>query len=103
VHKGVTGITLTAGGAGYTSDPTCTLTGGGGSPAATCTSIINGVDTLAPQAYPAQVGWDFATGIGTVNACNLVESTAWLPTVTAAQPGEAPKPEFRSLCLSPAN
>jgi len=76
---GVTGITLTAGGSGYTSDPTCTLTGGGGAPTATCSAIINGVTSLAPQAYPAGVGWDFATGIGTVNAYNLVFSTAWAP------------------------
>ena len=74
---GVTGITLTAGGSGYTSNPTCTLTGGGGSPAAICASWINGVTTLAPQAYPAGVGWDFATGIGTVNAYNLVMNPAW--------------------------
>jgi subtilase family serine protease len=73
---GVTGITVTAGGSGYTSDPTCTLTGGGGSGAA-CTPIINGVTSLSPQAYPATVGWDFATGIGTVNAFNLVNSSAW--------------------------
>ena len=73
---GVTGITITAGGSGYTSDPTCTLTGGGGT-GATCTAIINGVTSLSPQAYPATVGWDFATGIGTVNAYNLVYSAAW--------------------------
>lgn len=74
---GVTGITITAGGTGYTSDPTCTLSGGGGAPAATCASVINGVTSLSPQAYPAGVGWDFATGIGTVNVYNLVYSTAW--------------------------
>jgi hypothetical protein len=53
------------------------LTGGGGSPAATCGSWINGVTSLTPQAYPATVGWDFATGIGTVNAYNLVMNPAW--------------------------
>jgi subtilase family serine protease len=73
---GVTGITLIAGGSGYTSDPGCALTGGGGT-GAICASIINGVTTLAPQAYPTQVGWDFATGIGTVNAYNLVMSPLW--------------------------
>ncbi len=78
-HVGVTGISLTAGGSGYTSDPTCTLSGGGGAPNAVCTSIINGVTALDPQAYPATVGWDFATGIGTVNAYNLVMNSAWLP------------------------
>jgi len=76
-NVGVTGIKLTAGGSGYTSNPTCTLSGGGGAPTATCAPIINGVTGLAPQAYPAGTGWDFATGIGTVNAYNLVNSTAW--------------------------
>jgi hypothetical protein len=28
-------------------------------------------------AYGTQTGWDFATGIGTVNATNLVNATAW--------------------------
>ncbi len=73
---GVTGITIVAGGSGYTSNPTCTLAGGGGTGAA-CAAIINGVTTLAPQAYPAGIGWDFATGIGTVNAYNLVFSSGW--------------------------
>lgn len=76
-NTGVTGITIIAGGSGYTSDPTCALTGGGGSPTATCAAIINGVTSLSPQAYPAGIGWDFATGIGTVNAYNLVFSAAW--------------------------
>jgi hypothetical protein len=39
--------------------------------------VINGVTSLSPQAYPAGIGWDFATGIGTVNAYNLVFSSAW--------------------------
>jgi hypothetical protein len=78
VHTGVTGITITAGGSGYTSDPTCALSGGGGSPTASCASIINGVTQLNPQAYPATSGWDFATGIGTVNAYNLVMSSYWV-------------------------
>jgi subtilase family serine protease len=29
------------------------------------------------QAYPAQTGWDFASGLGSVNAYNLVMSSAW--------------------------
>ena len=75
---GVTGISITASGSGYTADPTCTLSGGGGSPAATCASVINGVTSQTPQAYPATVGWDFATGIGTVNGYNLVFSPFWV-------------------------
>jgi subtilase family serine protease len=84
-NVGVTGITLTSGGSGYTSDPVCTLTGGGGVPAATCTPIINGVTSLTPQAYPAGTGWDFATGIGTVNAYNMVFSSFWTTTVAASK------------------
>ncbi len=84
---GVTGITLTAGGSGYTTDPTCTLTGGGGSPTAACASVINGVTSLSPQAYPAGTGWDFATGIGTVNVYNLVNSTAWTSALVPAVRG----------------
>jgi subtilase family serine protease len=34
-------------------------------------SLTNG---LEQPAYPAQTGWDFATGIGTVNAYNLVKA-----------------------------
>lgn len=81
---GVTGITLTFGGTGYTSDPACTLSGGGGAPPATCTSVINGVTSLSPEAYPAGTGWDFATGIGTVNAYNLIYSTAWSTSQSTA-------------------
>ena len=91
IQTGVTGITLTAGGSGFTSDPTCTLTGGGGAPAATCVSIINGVTSSTPQAYPAAVGWDFATGIGTVNAANLVNSTAWIAALKQAKKGGDPR------------
>jgi subtilase family serine protease len=39
-------------------------------------SVTNG--TLQP-AYGTSTGWDFATGIGTVNATSLVEDPAWLP------------------------
>jgi hypothetical protein len=81
---GVTGITLTAPGSGYTTDPTCTLSGGGATTVATCASIINGVTSLSPQAYPATVGWDFATGLGTVNAYNLVNSPVWTTSTPAA-------------------
>jgi subtilase family serine protease len=71
-------ITLSNGGQGYTDGGGCTLTGGGGS-GATCVPIISAT-TLAPAyqpAYGATPGWDFATGIGSVNAYNLVMNTAW--------------------------
>jgi len=46
-------------------------------------SGTNGVLSTSNSAYdPAfgtTPGWDFATGIGTVNAYNLVYDTAWGP------------------------
>lgn len=66
----LTGMSITSGGSGYTSNPTCNV---GGYP---CWAAINGVTRLQ-EAYPATVGWDFATGIGTVNVYNLVHSTYW--------------------------
>ena len=74
----VTSITLTNTGQGYTDGGGCTLTGGGGS-GATCVPVISAT-TLAPAyqpAYGTSPGWDFATGIGSVNAYNLVMNTAW--------------------------
>jgi len=76
----VTGITIVPGqaGVGYQGNPVCTLSGGGGS-GATCRGQIT--DTTAPGSYQpafgATPGWDFATGIGTVNAYNLVYSPSW--------------------------
>jgi len=71
-------ITLNNAGQGYNDGGGCTLSGGGGS-GATCVPIISAT-TLAPAyqpAYGATPGWDFATGIGSVNAYNLVMNTAW--------------------------
>jgi hypothetical protein len=78
--KVVTAVTLTNKGKGYTGVPTCTLTGGGGK-SAKCSAIIK--PTTAAAAYEpsfgATPGWDMATGLGSVNAYNLVEDTAWQP------------------------
>jgi hypothetical protein len=78
--KVVSAVTLTNKGKGYTGVPTCTLTGGGGK-SAKCSAIIN--PTTAAAAYQpsfgATPGWDMATGLGSVNAYNLVEDTAWQP------------------------
>jgi subtilase family serine protease len=73
----VTGVTLGTAGSGYITNPVCALTGAGGS-GATCsaTSAVNGTTGYEP-AFPATSGWDFATGIGSVNAYNLVYSPAW--------------------------
>jgi subtilase family serine protease len=72
----VSAVNLTNAGTGYAPDPTCTLTGGGGT-GATCTvsGITNNVGY--EPGFPTTAGWDFATGIGTVNAYNLVFSGQW--------------------------
>jgi len=71
----VNAVTLNTAGAGYAPFPLCSLTGGGGSGAA-CT--ITSVTKSAYQpSFPATPGWDFATGIGTINAYNLVFSPVW--------------------------
>ena len=71
----VTGVTLTAGGAGYVTNATCTISGGGGT-GATCVASAVAVSAYQP-AFAATTGWDFATGIGTVNAYNLVFDSHW--------------------------
>ena len=73
---GVGTITLTSAGSGYTAPPDCSLTGGGGS-GATCGAFLGA--TSFQSAYAAGSGWDFATGLGTVNAYNLVMSSFWTP------------------------
>jgi subtilase family serine protease len=74
----VTSIAFTGSGAGYAGGSGCTLSGGGGS-GATCAVEVN--TAIAPGAYApafyATPGWDFATGLGSVNAYNLVYNTAW--------------------------
>jgi subtilase family serine protease len=71
-------ITLNVAGNGYTGGTSCTLTGGGGS-GATCVASAT-VATLAPTYQPAwgaTPGWDFATGLGSVNAYNLAMAPQW--------------------------
>jgi Pro-kumamolisin, activation domain len=74
----VSALTLTNAGKGYTGVPVCTLSGGGGT-GAKCMAVIK--PTVGAPAYQpsfgATPGWDFATGIGSVNAANLVNNTAW--------------------------
>jgi hypothetical protein len=65
--------TLTAPGSGYTSLPDCVLSGGGGTGGACSVLALNSSATYQP-AFGAATGWDFATGIGTVNVSNLVAS-----------------------------
>jgi hypothetical protein len=66
---------------GYTPGQpvTCTLSGGGFTTAGTCgvnLTFFTPAPGYAP-AWGATPGWDFATGLGSVNAYNLVFNTAW--------------------------
>jgi hypothetical protein len=74
----VSKVTLTNGGKGYTGVPLCTISGGGGS-GAKCKAVIT--PTVGAAAYQpsfgATPGWDMATGLGSVNAYNLVFDAAW--------------------------
>lgn len=74
----VSSITIVTGGAGYTGGAHCVLTGGGGT-GATCSAspAITTAASAYQPAYGATPGWDFATGIGSVNAYNLVFNSAW--------------------------
>jgi subtilase family serine protease len=74
----VTSITITAGGQGYQGGTSCTLTGGGGS-GATCVAYATASTAAAAYqpAWGATPGWDFATGLGSVNAYNLAIAPQW--------------------------
>ena len=87
---------LTSAGSGYTTMPQCTLSGGGGS-GGTCAALaVNTSDGYQP-AFGATTGWDFATGIGTVNASNLVAAFG-SAAVTLSPPSLAfsPQPLYTS-------
>jgi hypothetical protein len=73
----VTALAITANGSGYFGTTPCSLTGNGGS-GATCTASVGTVAGATYQpAYGTNPGWDMATGLGSVNAYNLVMNTAW--------------------------
>ena len=76
----VTGLTITNGGAGYAGNPICLLTGGAGT-GATCTAAT-GLSAAYQPAFGTTPGWDFATGIGTVNTSNLVSQWPSTNTIT---------------------
>ncbi len=70
------GITLgiTNGGSGYSTLPQCVLSGGTGGTGAACSVQAVNTSTSYQPAFITQTGWDFPTGIGTVNVSNLVSS-----------------------------
>ncbi len=77
----VSAITITAAGSGYQPETPITLTGGGGSGAVAVanTSCLEPPHQSYQPAYGAAPGYDLATGLGSVNANDLVNSSAWLP------------------------
>ncbi|MGB0050159.1 MAG: Ig-like domain repeat protein, partial [Terriglobales bacterium] len=80
----VSGITITTAGAGYQPETPITLTGvGSGAIAVANTSIGTAAQSYQP-AYGAAPGYDLATGLGSVNAYNLVCSNTWSPEVCTA-------------------
>ncbi len=57
--------------------------------------VLSTSNSAFQPAYPATTGWDFATGIGTVNAYNLVmafSTTGPTPTPTQTPTGSTPTP-----------
>jgi subtilase family serine protease len=72
----VTAVTLTNKDQGYTGVPKCTISGGGGK-GATCTVVIATTPAAYQPSFGATPGWDMATGIGSVNANNLVMDSTW--------------------------
>jgi hypothetical protein len=57
-------------------DVTCTGTTNCYKPSGTYGVLSTSSSSYAP-AYGTTTGWDFATGIGSVNAYNLVMSATW--------------------------
>jgi subtilase family serine protease len=74
----VASVVLKGGGGGYTGVPLCTISGGGGTGAA-CMAVITPTAGAPTHqlSFGATPGWDMATGIGSVNAYNLVQNTTW--------------------------
>ncbi len=80
-EKGIA-VSLTAAGSGYTAPPSCVLSGGGGT-GGKCATVpaVNSSNAYKP-AFVATTGWDFTSGIGTVNAWNLLSSFAKSPALS---------------------
>jgi hypothetical protein len=74
----VSAITVTAAGSGYAPQTPVSFTGGGGSGAMAVANTNAGTAASTYQpAYGAAPGYDLATGLGSPNANNLVNSCLW--------------------------
>jgi hypothetical protein len=76
----VSGVTMTAAGSGYGPQTPITFSGGGGSGAlAVANTTASTASTSYQPAYGAAPGYDLATGLGSVNANNMVNASIWYP------------------------
>jgi hypothetical protein len=73
----VSSITITAAGTGYGPDTPITLAGVGSGAVALANTTPGTASPGYEPAFGAGNGWDMATGLGTVNAYNLVMNSAW--------------------------
>jgi hypothetical protein len=74
----VSAITVAAGSSGYGPQTPITLTGGGGSGAIAVANTTAGTASSSYQpSYGAAPGYDMATGLGSVNAYNMVNNCVW--------------------------
>ncbi len=79
----VSAITVTNGGRGYAPNTPITFTGGGGSGAVAVANTSQATASSSYQpTYGAAPGYDLATGLGSVNAYNLVHSCTWANNCT---------------------
>jgi Pro-kumamolisin, activation domain len=75
----VSSISITAGGSGYQPETPITFSGAGSGAVAVANTTPGTASSSYQPAYPAAPGWDMATGLGSPNAYNLVNSCAWFP------------------------
>ncbi|MGB9489729.1 MAG: protease pro-enzyme activation domain-containing protein, partial [Terriglobales bacterium] len=73
----VSGITINTPGSGYAPETPITLTGVGTGAVAVANSSFGTAASSYQPTYGAAPGYDLATGLGTVNAYNLANSSAW--------------------------
>jgi hypothetical protein len=96
----VSGITITGAGSGYQPETPITFGGPGtGALAVANTSPGTAASTYQP-AYGAAPGYDMATGLGTVNAYNLVNNCVWLNTCTTTAVSSSQNPSTAGTAVT---